>query len=209
MPFPAPPARLLLASHNDGKRRELAGMLVSLPSALLAPDDFALAAPEETGSDFAANAALKARAALAASGIASLGDDSGLEIAALNGRPGVLSARYAGSPPDFAAACRRLEAELAALGRSSSKARFVCVLALACPSAPVVCFEGIVKGELVFPPRGGQGFGYDPIFRPQGFNLTFGEMPPEQKNRLSHRALAAAALCRHFALAAKSSAHDR
>jgi XTP/dITP diphosphohydrolase len=177
--------RLVLASHNKGKVREI--------EALLAPLGFEIVSaegspePEETGATFEENAILKARAAADAAGIAALADDSGLSVDALDGAPGIYSARWAGVAKDFSAAMARVERELA--GRDSS-AKFVCVLALARPRGDVETFRGEVHGRLVFPPRGGRGFGYDPIFIADGMNETFGEIDPALKHAISHRAKA-------------------
>ena len=152
-----------------------------------------LAEPEETGDTFIANAALKARAATDASGEPALADDSGLVVPALDGAPGIYSARWAGPGKDFRVAMDRIEAELAARGRETiggAAAYFVCALALAWPDGHCETVEGWVDGTLVFPPRGRHGFGYDPIFVPDGHARTFGEMPPEEKQPLTHRARA-------------------
>ena len=137
------------------------------------------------------NAVLKARAAADAARLPAIADDSGMSVEALDGAPGVLSARWAGEPRDFGAAMARVEAELAAKGAlGRPRAAFHCALAVAWPDGPVLCVEGAVQGELVFPGRGERGFGYDPIFRPQGGELTFGEMNPDAKHAISHRAAA-------------------
>jgi XTP/dITP diphosphohydrolase len=140
---------------------------------------------EETEDSFVGNAALKARAAATASGLPALADDSGLVVPALDGAPGIYSARWAGEDRDFAVAMRRVEAEL---GPRNPSAFFVCALALAWPDGQVESVEGRIEGSLVFPPRGTRGFGYDPIFLPAGRTLTFGEMDPNEKHAISHRA---------------------
>jgi XTP/dITP diphosphohydrolase len=148
--------------------------------------------PEETGTTFEANAQLKAVAAANASGLPALADDSGLAVAALGGAPGIYSARWAGPQKDFAAAMQRIERELA--GKPDRRAAFVAVLALAWPDGAVEIFCGEVQGTLVFPPRGTHGFGYDPIFVPEGGHQTFGEMTAAAKHAISHRARAFAKL---------------
>ena len=144
--------------------------------------------PEETGSTFAENAAIKARAAAQGANLPALADDSGLEVTALNGAPGIYSARWAGEPRDFNFAMKKVESALSESGTEDFSARFVCVLCLAWPDGHVETFEGEVRGRLIFPPRGDKGFGYDPIFIPNGYGLTFAEMDPEEKHAISHRA---------------------
>ena len=185
--------RLLVATHNPGKAREIAALLDGRFETLDA-GGLGLAEPEETEATFAGNAVLKARAAADASGMAAIADDSGLSVRGLGGAPGVLSARWAGEPRDFGAAMARVEAELEAAGSQDRAAAFFCALAVAGPLGPCVVVEGRVDGELVFPGRGTGGFGYDPIFRPIGGDLTFGEMDPERKHAISHRADAFAKL---------------
>lgn len=188
--------RLVVASHNPGKVEEIAALLAPLGIEAVSAGALGLPEPEETEPTFDGNARLKAEAAARASGLAALADDSGLEVAALGGAPGILSARWAEPTPggarDFAAAMRRVWAELA--GSTNLSARFVCVLALARPGEETHIFEGEVRGHIVWPPRGDRGFGYDPIFTPEGYDITFGEMAPEEKHRISHRARAFARL---------------
>jgi XTP/dITP diphosphohydrolase len=148
--------------------------------------DLGLPEPEETGSTFAANAEIKARAAADGSGLPALADDSGLAVAALDGDPGIFSARWAGPGKDFAVAMRRVEDALA--GNPDRRAHFVCALALCWPDGHCEIFEGTVHGTLVWPARGSRGFGYDPMFVPEGHDMTFGEMDPDHKHRISHRA---------------------
>jgi XTP/dITP diphosphohydrolase len=179
---------LLVASHNQGKVREIADLLSPNGIAVRGAAELGLAEPEETGATFAENALLKARAAAEASGLMALADDSGLCVAALDGAPGIYSARWAGQNKDFALAMARVERELKAAGDTSAK--FVCALALAAPSGEAGIFEGDVHCQLVFPPRGKNGFGYDPIFVADGMNRTFGEIDPVQKHAISHRARA-------------------
>ncbi|MDJ0949958.1 MAG: RdgB/HAM1 family non-canonical purine NTP pyrophosphatase [Alphaproteobacteria bacterium] len=178
--------RLVIASHNAGKVREIAALLAPYGVDAVSAGALDLPEPEETGDSFTANAALKARAAATGASLPALSDDSGLVIPALEGAPGIHSARWAGPERDFAAAMRRVERELA--GKHDRSAHFVCVLALAWPDGHCECFEGRVYGALVWPPRGERGFGYDPIFVPRGHDLTFGEMDPDAKHAISHRA---------------------
>ena len=180
--------RLVLASHNPGKIEEIAALLGPFGVALSAAAEMNLPEPEETGVSFAANAELKAREAATASRLPALADDSGLAVVALGGRPGIHSARWAGPRKDFARAMRRVEDELA--GNKDRRARFVCALALAWPDGYVETFEGEARGTLVWPPRGTRGFGYDPMFQADGRAVTFGEMEPDEKHKISHRAMA-------------------
>lgn len=186
------PRTLVIASHNPGKVREIEGLLRPLGIAVVGAAALGLSEPEETGHTFAENAALKARAAAAAAGVPALADDSGLAVAALEGAPGIHSARWAGPTKDFAIAMRKVEDALK--GKVDRRAKFVAALALAWPDGRCRVFEGEVEGTLVWPPRGERGFGYDPIFVPDGHAITFGEMEPAQKHRMSHRARAFAKL---------------
>ena len=178
--------RLVIASHNPGKVGEIAALLVPFGTEAVAAADLSLGEPEETGDSFAANAELKARAAAEASGLAALADDSGLQVAALDGRPGIHSARWAGPEKDFRVAMERVEAALS--GLDDRRANFACTLALCWPDGHMETFEGFVFGSLVWPPRGEKGFGYDPMFAADGYDVTFGEMDAEEKHRISHRA---------------------
>ncbi|MEX2199889.1 MAG: RdgB/HAM1 family non-canonical purine NTP pyrophosphatase [Dongiaceae bacterium] len=183
--------RLVIASHNPGKRDEIAALLAPFGIVAISAATLGLAEPEETGATFIANARLKAELAACAAGLPALADDSGLEVAALGGQPGIYSARWAATENgtrDFARAMRRVAEALDYLGAEDRRARFVCALALAWPDRHVECFEGTVEGTVVWPPRGSNGFGYDPIFQPAGFDITFGEMDPERKHAMSHRA---------------------
>jgi XTP/dITP diphosphohydrolase len=182
--------RLVVASHNSGKVREIAALLAPLGVEAVSAAALGLAEPEETEDTFAGNAALKARAAAAASGLPALADDSGLEVFALDGAPGVYSARWAGPGKDFKVAMARVHEELAGRPGADPAARFVCALALARPAGLVEVFEGEARGRIVWPPRGNKGFGYDPIFEPTGHARTFGEMSHEEKLPLTHRARA-------------------
>jgi XTP/dITP diphosphohydrolase len=208
----APPAafgrlggRLLAATHNRGKLAELAHLFEPYGVSVVGAADFGLAEPEESGDSFAANAALKARAGALRAGLPALADDSGLCVEALDGAPGIFSARWAGEKRDFAAAMARVERELADRAAPAPwRASFVCALALAWPDRRLDVFEGRVDGRLVFPPRGAAGFGYDPIFVPDGYSQSFGEMTAEEKHglppdgslALSHRARAFQKLAR-------------
>lgn len=179
---------VVVASHNEGKVRELAELLSPLGIQCLSAASLGLREPEETGATFAENAALKAVAAAKAAGITAISDDSGLEVAALGGAPGIHSARWGGPEKDFGVAMERVHEDLKKLGAADDpRANFTCALALAAPDGTVQTFEGRVFGRLTWPPRGSRGFGYDPIFVPDGYDETFGEMEPELKNRLSHR----------------------
>ena len=182
-----PGDKIVVASHNEGKVRELAELFAPFGIECLSAKSLGLAEPDETGETFAENAVLKALAAARTSGIPAIADDSGLEIEALHGEPGIHSARWGGPARDFGLAMQRVHQELEAEGVTEPRANFICALALASPEGAAPAFEGRVFGTLVLPPRGGRGFGYDPIFMPDGYKETFGEMEPELKNRLSHR----------------------
>jgi XTP/dITP diphosphohydrolase len=191
------PGRLVIASHNAGKLREIAPLVTPFGIEPVAAGDLGLPEPDETGDTFVANAVLKASAAAQATGLPALADDSGLTVAALGGAPGLYSARWAGPGKDFGAAMGRVERELVASGSADRRAAFVCALALAWPDGHVESFEGAIAGELVFPPRGDRGFGYDPIFVAEGYTQTFGEIDPAEKHSISHRARAFAQLVAH------------
>jgi len=191
------PGRLVVASHNPGKLAEIADLLRPYGLDPVSAGDLGLPEPEETETTFAGNARLKAHAAATAAGLPALADDSGLAVAALGGAPGIHSARWAetGSGRDFAHAMRKVWEELDAEEvPAPRRAAFVCALALVWPDGHPQVFEGRVEGDLVWPPRGGHGFGYDPMFRPDGHELTFGEMDPAAKHAISHRARAFALL---------------
>jgi XTP/dITP diphosphohydrolase len=178
--------RLVVASHNAGKVREIEELLAPFAVECLSAAALDLPEPEETGETFEANAELKARAAATASRLPALADDSGLAVEALGGEPGIYSARWAGPGRDFALAMRKVEDRLA--DAADRRARFVAALCLAWPDGRVETFRGEVRGTLVWPPRGSKGFGYDPMFLPDGRSLTFGEMEPDEKHAISHRA---------------------
>ena len=184
------PRRLVVASHNQGKVREIEALLAPLGIQPVSAADLGLEEPEETEASFVGNAVLKAKAAWDACGQAVLADDSGLEAFGLGGAPGIYSARWAGPKRDFGLAMQRVWNELVDTGAVDFTARFVCVLALMESDGAVRTFEGEVRGALVWPPRGDNGFGYDPMFVPDGFDITFGEMDPDEKHAMSHRARA-------------------
>lgn len=177
---------LVIASHNAGKVREIAALLEPFGAKVTSAGDLGLDEPEESGATFRDNAVIKAGAAAAAAGKPALADDSGLVVPALDGAPGIHSARWAGPQRDFAEAMARLEQAMA--GKPDRSCNFTCALALAWPDGYVETFEGSVHGRLVWPPRGFRGFGYDPVFVPNGYDITFGEMEPQEKHRISHRA---------------------
>lgn len=188
-------SRLVIASHNAGKVREIADLLKPFDVSVQSAGDLGLPEPEETGSTFAENAILKARASSDGSGLAALADDSGFSVAALGGAPGIHAARFAERADgvrDFDWAMEQLHEASAEAG--DDLAWFTCALALAWPDGHVEVFEGRIDGSLAWPPRGDRGFGYDPIFVPQGGTLTFAEMDPDAKHAISHRAIAFRAL---------------
>jgi XTP/dITP diphosphohydrolase len=189
--------KMIIATHNFGKLREIAELVAPHHVEAISAGDLGLPEPEETGTTFAANAMLKAEAAMRASGQVALADDSGLCVDALGGDPGIYSARWAGPDKDFTQAMRNVEEKLQAAGArepAARKAHFVAVLSLAWPDGLTEAYEGRVNGTLIWPPRGTKGFGYDPMFVPEGATMTFGEMEPEAKNTLTHRARAFAKL---------------
>jgi XTP/dITP diphosphohydrolase len=186
------PRRLLLASRNPGKLAELRALLCDLPIEVAVPEE--MPEVEETGATFAENAILKARALAAGSGEWALADDSGLEVDALGGRPGVFSSRYGGPGASDADRNARLLAEMADVPESSRTARFRCAIALVAPDGRVWTTEGACEGRIAFAPRGEHGFGYDPILLLPDRGCTMAELPPEEKSRISHRARALAAL---------------
>ncbi|WP_300527651.1 RdgB/HAM1 family non-canonical purine NTP pyrophosphatase [Maricaulis sp.] len=181
----------VLASHNQGKIKELREILLSRAIDLKSAGELDLPEPEETETTFEGNAALKAQAACQATGLVCVADDSGLSVDALGGDPGIYSARWAGPDKDFAAAMTRVHE---ALGDKARTARFVCVIAVARPGEPVRTYRGEVVGEIAWPPRGTDGFGYDPVFQPEGETRTFAQMTSAEKRSMSHRARALAAM---------------
>ncbi len=180
--------KLVVASHNPGKVREIADLLASLNVEIVSAADLGLPEPDETGETFRENAELKALAAAKAAKLPALSDDSGLCVEALGGAPGIYSARWAGPTKDFAFAMEKLRRGMLETGPVDTAACFICGLALAWPDGHVEYFEGRVDGDLVWPPRGDKGFGYDPVFVPHGYETTFGEMEPQAKHDISHRA---------------------
>lgn len=187
--------KLVIASHNSGKVREIGALLAPYGIETVSAASLDLPEPEETGTTFIANAELKAMQAADLSGLPALADDSGLCVEALNGDPGIFSARWAGPTKDFAAAMEKVHEAVEAKGPDASRsAHFICALALAWPDGHVEAFEGRVDGMLVWPPRGTNGFGYDALFQPLGHDMSFGEMDPEAKHAMSHRADAFAQL---------------
>ena len=201
--------RLVIASHNAGKVREIAELLSPFGLDVVSAEALGLDDPEETGDTFEANARLKAHAAAGASGLPALSDDSGLAVQALNGDPGIYSARWAGPDRDFSRAMRLVEEALQKAGATDTGQRgaaFVCVLCLAWPDGRDEVFRGEVPGQMVWPPRGDKGFGYDPVFLPDGHDRTFGEMAADEKHgwkpgdseALSHRARAFKLLVERF-----------
>jgi XTP/dITP diphosphohydrolase len=191
--------KLVIATHNAGKLREMRELLAPYGIVAISAGELGLAEPDETGESFISNAEIKAKAAADAANLPALADDSGLCVDALNGSPGIFSARWAGDAKDFGGAMKKVEQDLLAQdAKPPYLAHFVSALTLAKPSGESQSFEGKVFGQLVFPCRGKLGFGYDPIFLPEGYDVTFGEMSSEQKHglpsdgslALSHRARA-------------------
>ena len=188
---------LLIATHNQGKLEEMAALLVPRGISVSSARDHALPEPDETGTTFVENARIKAHAAARATRLPALSDDSGIEIDALDGAPGVYTADWAetGDGRDFEMAMRKAHDMLEAAGAPQPRtARFCCTLVLAWPDGDDAVFPGVIEGRLVWPMRGDQGHGYDPIFQPDGYDVTFGEMDRWEKNRISHRARAVAQL---------------
>ena len=185
---------LVIATHNAGKMREIGALFAGFDIHILSAADLGLAEPDETETSFTGNAILKARAAAMASGKPALADDSGLAVTALEGAPGIYSARWAGPDRDFSLAMKAVETALAKTGYADHSAEFICALAIVWPDGDVVCVEGRIKGQITFPARGTKGFGYDPIFQPDGHKISFGEMNPDAKHAISHRADAFAQL---------------
>jgi XTP/dITP diphosphohydrolase len=200
MPHRPITGRLVIATHNPGKLAEMRELLSDYGIDAISAGELGLTEPEETGKSFAANARIKAEAAAKASGMAAFADDSGLVVDALDGEPGIHSARWAGPEKDFRAAMNEVQTRLMKAGAKSPerrRARFVSALCVAWPDGHVEAFEAQVNGTVVWPPRGDKGFGYDPLFLPDGHTRTFGEMSSEEKHGLpprgrglSHRARA-------------------
>lgn len=179
---------LVLATHNQGKLREIKELLADRQIEVLSAAALGLDEPEETETSFTGNARLKARAAAQATSLPAIADDSGLVVEALNGDPGIYSARWAGPEKDFAMAMQLVEQKLAESGSDDRRAHFICSLSLVWPDGFDVTVEGRVDGTLVWPPRGSNGFGYDPMFIADGYDQTFGEMDPALKHAIGHRA---------------------
>ena len=182
---------LVIASHNTGKVREIGDLLNGRVGDVVSAGALGLTDPEETGDTFAANAELKAHFVASRAGRPALSDDSGLAVTALDGAPGIHTARWAERPDgvrDFADGMRRLQQRLDDIGAADRSAHFVCALCLAWPDGAAETVIGEVHGQLVWPPRGDRGFGFDPVFVPNGYDITFGEMDPVEKHRISHRA---------------------
>lgn len=188
------PGPLIAATHNAGKVRELKDLFEPAGLIVRSAIELDLPEPEETETTFAGNALLKARTAAQATGEPALSDDSGLAVTALNGDPGIYSARWAGQPRDFNVAMKKVHEALEAKAATDRSAKFVCALAVVWPDGEEIVFEGEAHGQLVWPPRGDLGFGYDPMFVAQGETVTFGEMDPARKHAMSHRADAFAKL---------------
>ncbi len=182
--------KLVIASHNPGKVHEINDLVRPFGIEAVSAGSLGLPVPAETETTFAGNAALKALAAARGSGLPALADDSGLEVRALDGRPGVHTADWAETPSgrDFHRAMARVEQDLEAVGATDRAARFVCCLALAWPDGHFETFIGKVEGALTWPPRGAMGFGFDPVFVPEGYEKTFAELDPATKHTISHRA---------------------
>ncbi|MCH2548368.1 MAG: RdgB/HAM1 family non-canonical purine NTP pyrophosphatase [Alphaproteobacteria bacterium] len=187
---------LVIATHNAGKVQEIAALLAPFKLQISSAAEHNLPEPEENGTSFAANSEIKARAAAIATNLPALADDSGLVVVALDGAPGIYSARWAGEAKDFTLAMAKVEQELAAqnVAPDAWNAYFICDLCLCMPDGQIRHFEGRVDGMLQFPPRGNQGFGYDPIFLPESHPRTFGEMHAAEKQAISHRSRAFAKL---------------
>lgn len=184
----APGQKLVLASHNKGKLREIEGLLRPLDIEVVSAAALGLPEPAEDAPDFAGNARIKAVAAATASGLPALSDDSGFCVAALNGAPGVHSARWGGPSKDFGRAMAVVHERIG--DNTDRRAWFIAALCLAWPDGHTETFLGRIDGAAVWPPRGDKGFGYDPMFMPTGFQQTFGELAPDEKHAISHRARA-------------------
>jgi len=199
-----PGMELVIASHNAGKVREINELIAPLGFTAISAATLDLPEPEETGDTFEANAAIKSESACIISGLPSLADDSGMTVEALGGAPGIYSARWAGPEKDFAAAMEKVRSEILRAGAEpeGAKASFVCVLALSVVGEETRFFRGEIEGTLTFPPKGKNGFGYDPIFIPNGSIESFGEMSADAKHAISHRAIAFAAFVDYLRLLA-------
>ena len=188
--------KLVISSHNTGKIKEFYELFKPFNITLFSSLDFNIDKPKENGNNFSENALIKAYYTYEHTGLASLSDDSGICIEALEGQPGIFSARWAGPKKDFSEAIKKVEKKLKDLKIEKACAFFICSLAIVWPDGSHQLFEGRVDGRLIFPPRGNFGFGYDPIFIPHGRKETFGEMDPKIKKKISHRAEAFKLLCK-------------
>lgn len=186
------PGKLVIASHNQGKVREIQDLLAPYGMEVISAGDLNLPEPVEDGETFIANSLIKSLAAAKASGLPALADDSGLAVDILGGAPGIYSARWAGVRKDFKRAMKKVQDAICEYDTIEAKAdrsaSFICALSLAWPDGHTEVFEGRVNGEMVWPERGEHGFGYDPTFQPDGYDITFGEMDPQAKHEISHRA---------------------
>ncbi len=185
---------LIVASHNEGKVREIGALLKMFALKVKSAGELDLPEPDETENTYKGNAILKARAAAIASGHPALADDSGFELMAINKAPGLYSARWAGPDKDFGYAMQKVHDAFIASGNDDTHCRFVCALSIVWPDGHDETVEGIIDGDFVWPPRGENGFGYDPVFVLKGEDKTFGEVDPEWKHSVSHRANAFAQL---------------
>lgn len=183
-------SKIVIASHNAGKVNEIADLLEPLGVSVISAGEAGLPEPEETGKTFIENAELKAKAAASVSGLPALADDSGLSVSALGGAPGIYSARWAGKNKDFESAMKRVADALLMSGQYDKTAHFHCALSLCWPDGACETFEGVLEGKLIFPAKGDRGFGYDPMFVPNGYTQSFGEMDPAKKHAMSHRSIA-------------------
>ena len=183
-------SKIVIASHNAGKVSEIADLLEPLGVSIISAGEAGLPEPEETGKTFIENAELKAKAAASVSGLPALADDSGLSVSALGGAPGIYSARWAGENKDFKNAMKRVADALLMSGHYDKTAHFHCALSLCWPDGALETFEGVLAGKLIWPAKGDRGFGYDPMFVPNGYTQSFGEMDPDKKHAMSHRSIA-------------------
>lgn len=180
--------KLVIATHNPGKAREIAELLHGIVGEVVTAADLNLPEPDETETTFIGNAHLKARAAATATNLPALADDSGFCVAAINGDPGLYSARWAGPNKDFGIAMQAVWDKVQQSGSTNTRAHFICALSLVFPDGSNITVEGRVDGTTCWPPRGDRGFGYDPMFIPDDYDITFGEMEPDHKHAISHRA---------------------
>ena len=181
---------IVIASHNKGKITEFSDLFKDYNLNLSSSSDYNIEEPEENGSSFAENALIKAKSTMFGSKKIAISDDSGLCVDCLNGEPGIYSARWAGRNKDFSVAMEKINKKLLEIDPENTNAHFFCALAVVWPNGEYKVYEGAVHGSLSFPPKGNLGFGYDPIFIPTGFDISFGEMEPSKKHSISHRAIA-------------------